>query len=159
MKTSEVNDSLIGKRCKCIFTGLMVTGTIEEVKITKHTAEVKVCFDVPHNWGGEFYSCSWSVARLCDGFGSLRYLQVIDEKYQAVLVFFSKPICDIDKDLAFNYSKWQKVNLKESIDSYETARFTQINEYSAVITSDKNMKNLQEWLSEHTPIETIQTLF
>ncbi|WP_456360187.1 DUF7258 domain-containing protein, partial [Macellibacteroides fermentans] len=27
MKTTEVNESIIGKRCKCIFTGLMVTGT------------------------------------------------------------------------------------------------------------------------------------
>ena len=35
MKTTEVNESIIGKRCKCIFTGLMVTGTIEEIKIGK----------------------------------------------------------------------------------------------------------------------------
>ena len=30
MKTTEVNKELIGKRCECIFTGLMVTGIIEE---------------------------------------------------------------------------------------------------------------------------------
>jgi hypothetical protein len=35
MKTTEVNESIIGKRCKCIFTGLMVTGTMEEIKIGK----------------------------------------------------------------------------------------------------------------------------
>ncbi|WP_455550440.1 DUF7258 domain-containing protein, partial [Bacteroides pyogenes] len=26
MKTTEVNKELIGRRCECIFTGLMVTG-------------------------------------------------------------------------------------------------------------------------------------
>ncbi len=31
MKTIEVNKELIGKRCECIFTGLMVTGVIENM--------------------------------------------------------------------------------------------------------------------------------
>ena len=26
MKTTEVNKNLIGRRCECIFTGMMVTG-------------------------------------------------------------------------------------------------------------------------------------
>ena len=42
MKATEVSEEIIGKRCKCVFTGLMVTGTIEEVKISEHTAEVNV---------------------------------------------------------------------------------------------------------------------
>jgi len=33
MEAKDVNEELVGKRCKCIFTGLMVTGTIEEIKI------------------------------------------------------------------------------------------------------------------------------
>lgn len=32
MKTTEVNRELIGRRCECIFTGLMVTGVIEDIK-------------------------------------------------------------------------------------------------------------------------------
>lgn len=48
MKTKDVNEELIGKRCKSIFTGLMVTGIIEEIKIGEHTAEVKVRYDQPH---------------------------------------------------------------------------------------------------------------
>ena len=48
MKTTEVTNEIIGKRCKSIFAGLMATGTIEDVKVTKHTAEVKVRFDEPH---------------------------------------------------------------------------------------------------------------
>lgn len=34
MKTTEVNKELIGKRCECIFTGLMVTGVIEDTMNT-----------------------------------------------------------------------------------------------------------------------------
>ena len=32
MKTTEVNKELIGRRCECIFTGLMVTGVIEDTE-------------------------------------------------------------------------------------------------------------------------------
>ena len=30
MKTTEVSKDLIGKRCECIFTGMMVTGVIKD---------------------------------------------------------------------------------------------------------------------------------
>ena len=50
MKAKDVSEELIGKRCKCIFTGLMVTGTIEEIKVGEHTAEVRVRYDEPHQW-------------------------------------------------------------------------------------------------------------
>ena len=32
MKTTEVNNKIIGRRCKCIFTGFLVTGFIEAVE-------------------------------------------------------------------------------------------------------------------------------
>ena len=51
MKAKEVNEELIGKRCKCVFSGLMVTGIIEDIKISEHTAEVLVHYDKPHQWG------------------------------------------------------------------------------------------------------------
>ena len=50
MKTTEVNKELIGRRCECIFTGLMVTGVIEDTEENEHTIEVKVRFDHPHQW-------------------------------------------------------------------------------------------------------------
>ena len=50
MKTTEVNKELIGRRCECIFTGLMVTGVIEDTEENEHTKEVKVRFDRPHQW-------------------------------------------------------------------------------------------------------------
>ena len=42
MKTTEVNSSLIGKRCRCMFTGMMVTGTIVDVKDERNSTNVKV---------------------------------------------------------------------------------------------------------------------
>lgn len=53
MKTTEVNKKLIGRRCECIFTGLMVTGVIEDTEENEHTIEVKVRFDHPHQWGDD----------------------------------------------------------------------------------------------------------
>ena len=41
MKTTEVNKELIGKRCECIFTGLMVTGVIEDIEDDRHSTAVK----------------------------------------------------------------------------------------------------------------------
>ena len=47
MKTTEVNKRIIGRRCKCIFTGLLVTGVIEAVEENVYSVQVKVCFDTP----------------------------------------------------------------------------------------------------------------
>ena len=51
MKAIEVNKELIGRRCECIFTGLMVTGVIEDIQDDQHSIAVKVRFDHPHQWG------------------------------------------------------------------------------------------------------------
>ena len=50
MKTTEVNKKIIGRRCRCIFTGLLVTGVIEDTTEDKYTVSVKVRFDTPHQW-------------------------------------------------------------------------------------------------------------
>lgn len=52
MKTTEVNRELIGRRCECIFTGLMVTGVIEDTEENEHTKGVKVRFDRPVRTNG-----------------------------------------------------------------------------------------------------------
>lgn len=117
MKTSEVNDSLIGKRCKSIFTGMMVTGVIEKIKIDEYTANVKVRYDEQHNWGGRWYKNDWSFARLCDEFGSLRHLEIIDGKYATIKVAFSQSIGEMNKMFVNDYEHWGVVNLKEWIDS------------------------------------------
>jgi hypothetical protein len=118
MKTTEVNESIIGKRCKCIFTGLMVTGVIEETTVTRHIAEVKVRFDEPHQWGNELYEYDFAHARVHDEFGSLHHLEIIDDKYQTMKVTFSQTIREINRMFTGDYSNWQAVNLKELIDNY-----------------------------------------
>lgn len=158
MKTSEVNDSIIGKRCKCIFTGLMVTGVIESINVNKYSAEVMVCFDEPHTWGNETYEYDWAHARLHDEFGSLQYLEIIDDQYQTVRVTFEKSIKEINRMFTGDYTTWQTVNLKEWIDNYESSRFTQIDGHTAIITSEYNMEHIKEWLTKNTPLETIETV-
>ncbi len=159
MKTTEVNESIIGKRCKCIFTGLMVTGFIEEATVNQHVAEVKIRFDEQHQWGNELYEYDWAHARLHDEFGSLHHLEIIDDKYQIIKVTFSQTIREINKMFTGDYSNWQTVNLKEWIDNYESSRFTQIDEYSVIITSEYNMDNMKEWLVKNTPVRIIDNLY
>jgi hypothetical protein len=157
MKTTEVNESIIGKRCKSIFTGLMVTGTIEAINITEYTVEVKVRFDEPHRWGNDTFEYDWSHARLHDEFGSLRHLEIIDEQYQTIKVTFSETIKEINRKFTSNYNTLGVVNLKEWIDNYESSRFTQIGEKTAIITSEYNMEYVKEWLSKNTSITAMET--
>jgi hypothetical protein len=77
MKASEVNKEIIGKRCRCVFTAITVTGVVEEVMFDRHTANVKMRFDEPVRWGDDIHNHTWPHARLSDDFGSLRYLEII----------------------------------------------------------------------------------
>ena len=51
MKTTEVNKNLIGRRCECIFTGMMVTGVIEDIEENKYSVNVKVHFEISRSSG------------------------------------------------------------------------------------------------------------
>ena len=158
MKANEVTAELIGKRCKSIFTGLMVSGVIEETNITEYTAEVKVRFDEPHRWGDDIYHYDWSHARLSDDWGSLQHLEIIDDGYNTIMVTFNEPIRGIDQMFVMDYKTWGVVNLKEWIDNYDTSRFTQISERRAIITSEINMECIEEWLRKNTSIHTIEKM-
>ena len=46
-------------------------------------------------------------------------------------------------------------SLKEWIDGYESTRFTQIGDHTAVITSEYNAEHVQEWLQRHIPIASL----
>lgn len=158
MKPTEVSEELIGKRCKSIFTAMMVTGTIEEINITKYSAEVKVRYDEPQNWGGELFESDWSFGRFADDFGPLQHLEIINDKYQSISITFPEPIGQIDKMFARDYKNWGAVNLKEWIDCYESSRFTQIDERKAIITSEYNLENVKEWLAKNIPDATVETI-
>jgi hypothetical protein len=73
-------------------------------------------------------------------------------------VTFSETIKEISRKFTGNYKTWGVVNLKEWIDSYESSRFTQIGEKTAIITSEYNMEYVREWLSKNAPITTVETI-
>ena len=127
MKTTEVNKKIIGRRCKCIFTGLLVTGVIEDTTEDKYTVSVKVRFDTPHQWGDEFYSYDWSFGRKADDSGSLKYLELLPDKttFNAMIVTFGDPIDTLD-GIFEDVKTWGVCSLKGWIDSYESTRFTPI---------------------------------
>ena len=91
MKTTEVNKELIGRHCECIFTGLMVTGVIEDIEDSEHSAAVKVRFDHPHQWGDDLYNDVWAWGRKADEFGTLRHLQLLEDKPD----FQHKKLCKV----------------------------------------------------------------
>ena len=77
MKTTEVNKNLIGRRCECIFTGMMVTGVIEE---NKYSVNVKVRFDEPQQWGDDLYTEDWAWGRKTDEFGTLHHFRLLTDE-------------------------------------------------------------------------------
>lgn len=77
MKTSEVNESLIGKRVEGIAFGEKVTGTVTGVEVTDCAAIVYFQYDRPIQWGDDFYTKGDNWARLHDEFGSLHHMNLI----------------------------------------------------------------------------------
>lgn len=77
MTTSDINNSLIGKRVKGIFTAMEVTGTIIGLVDDKYSAGVEIELDSPVNWGGDLYNKYQSTARKHDQFGNLKYTELI----------------------------------------------------------------------------------
>jgi len=108
MKTTEVNKELIGRRCECIFTGLMVTGVIEDTQEDKYTAGVKVRFDTPHQWGDDLYHDVWAWGRKTDDFGTLHHLKLLPDKadYQTMVIIFGEPISRIDTLFSNDVTAW-----------------------------------------------------
>ena len=75
--------------------------------------------------------------------------------YRTVIVTFSENINRLN-GIFDTPQTWGASTLKEWIDAYESSRFVQIGENTAVITSEYNMPSVVEWLQRHTPIETIR---
>ena len=115
-----------------------------------------ILFDFPFPSGLGAYAPDYLSSRLHDEFGLLHHLEIIDDKYQTIVVEFNKEIAEIDRMFAHNYSTWGTVNLKEWIDNYESSRFTQFSRDTAIITSEYNMENLIKWLKEQDYIKAYQ---
>ena len=159
MKTSEVNESLIGKRCEIVRFGMRIKGRIEAIDKDTYCVRVKVKFDTPQRWGEYLYPEEWNWARKCDEFGSLENLRILPEpqepNYETCVVTFAEKIPDFEKHIFDDPVAWGVETLKEWIDAYESSRFTQIGEDMAVITSEYNMEAIVKWLRENSPIHAI----
>ena len=145
MKTTEVNKELIGRRCECIFTGLMVTGVIEDTQEDKYTA-------------GDLYHDVWAWGRKTDDFGTLHHLKLLPDKadYQTMVIIFGEPISRIDTLFSNDVTAWGVSSLQGWVNSYESTRFTPIDEETAVITSEYNMDCVKEWLQRNVPIKSLK---
>lgn len=78
-----------------------------------------------------------------------------DKNFDTLTVRFSEPIREIDKLFAEN-GQWGVSTLEDWCNNYESTRFTQIDEYSAIITSEYNMENVTEWLGRYILLSEIK---
>ena len=77
MKTTEVNESLIGRKCVGIVFGELVQGVITDIEENESTKTVYFDHKLV-NWGGYIFTNSSNWARKRDQFGSLRYMTLTD---------------------------------------------------------------------------------
>lgn len=78
----------------------------------------------------------------------------METTYETIIATFDESIEKLN-GIFDTPQTWGASTLKEWIESYESTRFTQIGNNSAVITSEYNMPFVMEWLQRNTPI-TIQ---
>ena len=158
MKTTEVSKDLIGKRCECIFTGMMVAGVIEDAEENEYSVNVKVRFDHPHQWGDDFYTEDWTWGRKSDEFGTLCHLRLPEAKpdFQTMIVVFGEPISQIDRSVFEDADTWGVCSLQGWVNSYESVRFVAINDYTAFITGEYNFEQVKVWLEKHVPVKSLK---
>ena len=84
MKTSEVNEALVGRKVSGICQGSKVTGTVVAIVEDKYTIGVRIKLDVPMVvWSGDYSTESWveeeyeSTARKSDGWGNLHHTELV----------------------------------------------------------------------------------
>lgn len=75
--------------------------------------------------------------------------------YETIIVKFAEPIRTLEESIFDDPEAWGVETLKEWIDSYESSRFTQTDERTAVITSEYNMTHVKEWLERNTDIDRL----
>lgn len=111
--------------------------------------------------GNEVLHSGWAHGDKDDESGSLKYLRLLPEPvrpdYETLIVTFCDPIRTLERRIFDDPQAWGVSALKEWIDGYESTRFTQIGDCTAVVTSEYNMASVREWLARHTEIETCKT--
>lgn len=75
-----------------------------------------------------------------------------EPKYETLRITFEEPISKTD-EMFDDADYWGATSLKEWVESYESTRFTAIDDCTAIITSEYNMENVEEWLRKNIEIE------
>lgn len=78
MRTTEVNESLIGKRVAGVFTAMEVTGTVTGIVDDGFSKGVRIKLDNGVNWGNEIFHEYENTARVEDEWGNLKYTRIIN---------------------------------------------------------------------------------
>ena len=87
--------------------------------------------------------------------GTVREIEENVPAYETLVVTFGESIGRLD--MIFDDPRaWGVATLKQWIDSYETTRFTKIDDRTAVVTSEYNMNHVKEWLEKNTPIINLE---
>lgn len=79
----------------------------------------------------------------------------METNYKTLIITFGQSIEELNK-IFDSPQTWGVSTLKERIDCYESTRFTQISDHTAVITSEYNMEFVVEWLQKNTPITELK---
>ena len=110
---------------------------------------------------GELFSCVlWrnAAAGAMHGYRKRKERRpAMNDGYETLIITFSEPIEVLDGRFE-DIDTWGVDSLKKWVDDYETTRFTPINGYTAVITSEYNMKPVREWLEHYMPIAEMKEL-
>lgn len=80
MKTTEVNESLVGKKVKGILTSLEVTGVITGIFENEYSKGVEIRLDNPVVWGDYTYENYTSTARKHDNWGNLQLTELVEDE-------------------------------------------------------------------------------
>ncbi|GHT75165.1 hypothetical protein AGMMS50262_09680 [Bacteroidia bacterium] len=80
-----------------------------------------------------------------------------ESEYETIKITFSKPIHDVNK-MFDDAEHWGVSNLKGWIENYESSRFTQIDERSAIITAEYNMQYIKGWLMQNLRTDSIEII-
>lgn len=76
----------------------------------------------------------------------------METTYETAIVIFDESIEKLNSIFDTSLRRWEVSTLKEWVESYESTRFTQISDNSALITSKYNMPFIIIWLQRYTTV-------
>lgn len=112
-------------------------------------------YDYRHT-DGELFSCIAPTLEECRA-NRNDWLNRKKDEYETLIITFAEPISTLDSFFD-DPEAWGVATLKKWVDSYESTRFTAIDDCRAVVTSEYNMANVREWLERYMPIANIKEM-